>query len=61
MKAKQSEINERTESFLDERWIIANMKDARPQDISYYNGALECGGYEWKRDEYGKHRVWKSH
>lgn len=36
MKAKQSEINKRTESFLDERWIIANMKDARPQDISYY-------------------------
>ena len=64
MKAKQSEINERIERFLDERWIIANMKDARPQDISYYNGALkalEFGGYEWKRDEYGKHRIWKSH
>mgnify|MGYP000848072671 FL=1 len=64
MKEKQSEINERTESFLNERWIIANMNDARPQDISYYNGALkvlEFAGYEWNRDEYGKHRVWKSH
>ena len=63
MRVKQSEINERTESFLDERWKIANMTDARPQDMSYYNGALkalEFGGYDWQRDVDGKHRVYKA-
>ena len=63
MTTTQKEINKRTESFLDERWIIANMEDSRPQDMSYYNGALkalEFAGYDWQRDENGKHRVFKS-
>lgn len=36
------------------------MEDARPQDISYYMGALkalEFAGYEWKRDEDGNHTL----
>lgn len=63
MRAKQSDINKRTEEFLDERWIIANMDDARPQDMSYYNGALkalEFAGYDWQRAVDGKHRVYKA-
>lgn len=63
MRATQKEINERTEEFLNERWIIANMEDSRPQDMSYYNGALkalEFAGYNWQRDVDGKHRVWKA-
>lgn len=63
MTTTQKEINKRTESLLDERWIIANMEDSRPQDMSYYNGALkalEFAGYDWQRDENGKHRVFKS-
>lgn len=35
------------------------MPDARPQDVSYYNGALkalEMAGYEWKRVD-GEHTV----
>jgi hypothetical protein len=63
MTTTQKEINKRTESLLDERWIIASMKDSRPQDMSYYNGALkalEFAGYDWQRDENGKHRVFKS-
>lgn len=42
--------------------MIANMKDARPQDMSYYMGALkalEFVGYEWKRDVDGKHTLFK--
>ena len=42
--------------------MIANMEDARPQDISYYSGALkalEFVGYEWKRDTDGKHTLYK--
>ena len=53
MRTTQKEINERTEEFLNERWIIANMEDSRPQDMSYYNGALkalEFAGYNWQRD-----------
>ena len=49
---KEKEIVKRTEEMLDERWMIANMNDARPQDISYYNGAVkacEFLGYEWIR------------
>lgn len=47
---------------MDERWIIANMKDTRPQDINYYMGALkalEFAEYEWKRDTDGKHTLFK--
>ncbi len=63
MKRTQREIKQQTEEWLNERWMIANMKDSRPQDTSYYNGALkalEFAGYEWKRDEYGKHILYKS-
>lgn len=63
MRATQKEINERIESFLNERWFIANMGDSRPQDMSYYNGALkalEFAGYDWQRDVDGEHRVFKS-
>jgi len=59
MKTERNEQIERTERFLDERWYIANMPDARPQDVSYYNGALkalEMAGYEWKRED-GEHTV----
>ena len=57
---RRKETKQRTEEGLNERWIIANMEDARPQDISYYMGALkalEFVGYEWKRDEDGKHTL----
>lgn len=58
MKRTPKVIKQQTEEWLDERWMIANMKDARLQDMSYYNGALkalEFAGYEWKRDVDGKH------
>ena len=62
MKRTPKVIKQQTEDWLDERWIIANMEDARPQDMSYYNGALkalEFAGYEWKRDVNGKHTLFK--
>ena len=37
------------------------MDDARPLDMSYYNGAIEAlgfAGYEWKRDGQGKHTLY---
>ena len=60
MKRTQQEIIEQTESFLNSRWYIANMDDARPQELSYYNGAckaLTFAGFSWSRDENGKHTV----
>lgn len=30
MKRTQKEIKQQTEEWLDERWMIANMKDTRP-------------------------------
>ena len=48
MKRTPKVIKQQTEEWLDERWMIANMKDARPQDMSYYMGALkalEFAGY----------------
>ena len=63
MKVTQKEINERIESFLNERWFLAHREDSRPQEVSYYNGALkalELAGYDWRRDEDGEHRVFKS-
>lgn len=42
MKRTPKEIKQQTEEWLDERWFIANMKDARPQDMSYYMGALKA-------------------
>jgi hypothetical protein len=62
MKRTQKEIKQQTEEWLDERWMIANMKDTRPQDMSYYMGALkalEFVGYEWKCDADGKHTLFK--
>lgn len=62
MKRTPKVIKQQTEEWLDERWMIANMKDARPQDMSYYMGALktlEFAGYEWKRDADGKHTLFK--
>ena len=38
------------------------MEEARPQDMSYYAGAvkaLEFAGYEWQRDAEGKHTLYK--
>ena len=62
MRRTASEIKKQTEEWLDERWMIANMEDARPQDMSYYAGAvkaLEFAGYEWQRDAEGKHTLYK--
>ncbi len=62
MKRTIAEIKKSTEEWLDERWMIANMEDARPQDISYYLGALkavEFLGYDWQCDEDGKHTLYK--
>ena len=63
MKRTPREIKKQTEDWLNERWVIANMEDARPPDVSYYTGALkaiEFVGYEWKRDKDGKHTLYKS-
>ena len=62
MKRTPKAIKQQTEEWLDERWMIANMKDTRPQDMSYYMGALkalEFAGYEWKRNADGKHTLFK--
>lgn len=61
MRTKK-EIIKQTEEFLDERYMISQMEDSRPQDVSYYNGAikaLEFLGFSWKRNENGKHAVIK--
>lgn len=58
MKRTKADIKRQTEEWLNERWMIANMADARPQDVSFYNGALkacEFLGYSWLRHEDGKH------
>ena len=55
MKRTKREIKQQIEEWLDERWMIAHMEDARPQDMSYYLGAakaLEFADWEWKRDKY---------
>ena len=62
MRRTASEIKKQTEEWLDERWMIAHMEDARPQHMSYYAGAvkaLEFAGYEWQRDAEGKHTLYK--
>ena len=61
MAKLNKEIKQKTEEWLNERWYIANMEDARPQDMSYYNGAVHAVqflGYNWERDENGKHLVY---
>ena len=62
MRRTASEIKKQTEEWLDERWMIVNMEDARSQDIGYYLGALkalEFTGYDWQRDAEGKHTLYK--
>ena len=62
MRRTAREIKKQTEEWLDECWMIAHMEDARPQDMSYYAGAvkaLEFAGYEWQRDAEGKHTLYK--
>ena len=62
MRRTAAEIKKSTEELLDERWMIANMEDTRPQDMSYYQGALktiEFLGYDWQRNEDGKHTLYK--
>lgn len=62
MRRTASEIKKQMEEWLDERWMIAHMEEARPQDMSYYAGAvkaLEFAGYEWQRDVEGKHTLYK--
>ena len=63
MKRTQKEIVKQTEEWLDERWMIRNMKNPHRQaDESFYNGAItavEFLGYEWKRNENGKHTLFK--
>ena len=50
------------ESWLNERWFIAQMDEPpRPADIGYYHGAirlLEMMGYEWRRNIEGKHTIY---
>lgn len=61
MKRTPEEIKKQTEAWLDERWQIANMDNARPQDMSYYDGAIEAlafAGYDWERDAQGKHTLY---
>lgn len=60
-KSKELQVKERTEKWLDERYQIMNMEDPQRQaDVSYYHGAIkavEFLGYEWRRDENGKHII----
>ena len=42
MRRTAREIKKQTEEWLDERWMIAHMEDARPQDMSYYAGAVKA-------------------
>lgn len=58
---KEKRIGDWTEAWLDERWQIANMDNAKPQDMSYYDGAIEAlvfAGYDWERDAQGKHTLY---
>lgn len=62
MGRAQKQIKQQTEEWLDERQLIANMKNSRPQDVSYYMGglkALEFAGYNWERDSNGKYTLYK--
>lgn len=59
-KKEQKELKRRTEEWLNERWRIAIREDSRPQEMSYYNGAIKCCeflGYEWKRYDDGEHKL----
>lgn len=61
MKKVSEEYKKRTEEWLDERWWFTQMEDARSQEMSYYLGAvkaLEFLGFDWVRDEHGKHTIY---
>ena len=61
MKRVNNEMIDRTEEWLDERWLIATMDDARTQDVSFYNGAtqaIQWLGFNWERNEEGKHIIY---
>lgn len=61
MKKVSEEYKKRTEKWFDERWRFTQMEDARPQEMSYYLGAvkaLEFLGFDWVRDEHGKHTIY---
>lgn len=61
MTKLQQEIK-RTEEWLDERYSIYFEMAKRNEDLMYYQGALkavEFLGYEWKRNKYGKHTLFK--
>ena len=52
---------ERTVEWLNSRYQMTQREDARPQELSFYNGAIkaiESLGYYWRRDENGKHEIW---
>lgn len=51
-----------TEEWLDDRYVINQMESSTEADLLYYNGAIkaiEFLGYEWTRDENGKHKLYK--
>lgn len=51
------------EEWLDERYIIIGMTNKRIQDVCYYNGALkmlEKLGYDFIRNDSGKHKIFKN-
>lgn len=57
------DIIRRTEEWLDERYnILKAIKEASLANQYYYQGALqaiEFLGYEWSRNENGKHKLYK--
>lgn len=51
-----------TEEWLDEEYNILRIKGVSLANRWYYQGALqaiEFLGYEWSRDENGKHKLYK--
>lgn len=51
-----------TEEWLDERYNILRIKGVSLANQWYYRGALqaiEFLGYEWSRNENGKHKLYK--
>ena len=63
MARTQKQIIKSTEEWLNDRWDIINMENpSRPADKAYYEGAIkavEFLGYDWTRDNAGKHRLFK--
>lgn len=62
MKISEKAKRKYIEEWLNERWLIANMEAAKPQDMTYYAGAikaLEFAGYDWQRNTEGKHTLYR--